>query len=133
MPAPTSFALLDEAVVSDGHHFTVFAEQLSIPTAILVSQGAAIVQHGTETWWLKDTDGDDVADTRKLLISGWSMNDTHGGVSHFQYGLDNWIYAMQGYNDSHPVLEPAKKERSDSVDRNRHALIVNSRAPSGDI
>ena len=32
------------------------------------------------------------------------MRDTHGGPSNFRYGLDNWIWAMQGYNDSQPVL-----------------------------
>ena len=32
------------------------------------------------------------------------MGDTHGGVSNFQYGPDNWIWAMQGYNNSQPVI-----------------------------
>ena len=84
--------------------FTVFAEQLSIPTAIAFYRGGAIVQSGTQTLYLKDTDGDGRADLRKVLISGWNMRDTHGGVSNFRYGLDNWYWAMQGYNDSQPVL-----------------------------
>src|SRR5260370_41695107 len=29
------------------------------------------------------------------------MRDTHGGPSNMQYGLDNWVWGMQGYNDSH--------------------------------
>jgi len=89
----------------DGHadKFTVFAEKLSIPTSIIFSRGSVIVQNATETLVLKDTNGDDVADQRQLLISGWELGDTHGGVSNFQYGLDNWIWAMQGYNDSKPV------------------------------
>jgi putative membrane-bound dehydrogenase-like protein len=74
--------------------FTVFAEKLSIPTAIAFYRGGAIVQNGTETLYLKDTDGDDQADLRKTLITGWNMRDTHGGVSNFQYGLDNWYWAM---------------------------------------
>lgn len=85
-------------------HFTVFAEQLSIPTAIAFYRGGVIVQSGTETLYLKDTDGDGRADLRKTLITGWNMRDTHGGVSNFRYGLDNWYWAMQGYNDSQPVL-----------------------------
>ena len=91
---------------TDGDHiadkFTVFAEGLSIPTAIVIHRGGAVVQNGTETIYLKDTDGDDVADERTTLISGWSLGDTHGGVSNFRYGLDNWIWAMQGYNNSTP-------------------------------
>jgi putative membrane-bound dehydrogenase-like protein len=84
--------------------FTIFAEGLSIPTTLLPVYGGLLVQNGTETLFLKDTDGDDVADVREVLITGWAMNDTHGGVSNFRYGLDNWIYAMQGYNDSQPVI-----------------------------
>lgn len=84
--------------------FTVFAEKLSIPTAIAFHRGGAIVQHALETLFLKDTNGDDQADVREVLITGWELGDTHGGVSNFQYGLDNWIWAMQGYNNSRPVI-----------------------------
>jgi glucose/arabinose dehydrogenase len=93
--------------------FTVFAEELSIPTSIAFHRGGAIVQNGTETLYLKDTDGDDRADVREVLITGWAMNDTHGGVSNFQYGLDNWIWAMQGYNNSTPTIngEPQQSFR----------------------
>lgn len=82
--------------------FTIFAEGLSIPTAILICRGGAVVQNGTETLYLKDTDGDDKADLRTTLITGWALGDTHGGVSNFRYGLDNWIWSMQGYNTSTP-------------------------------
>ncbi|MBD3675066.1 MAG: ThuA domain-containing protein [Planctomycetaceae bacterium] len=91
--------------------FTVFAEQLSIPTAIEFWRGGAIVQNGTETLYLKDTDGDDVADTRKVLFGGWELGDTHGGVSNFRYGLNNWIYAMQGYNNSAPTINGEEQQR----------------------
>ncbi len=83
--------------------FTIFAEGLSIPTAILIYRGGAVVQNGTETIYLKDTTGDGQADVRTTLISGWALGDTHGGVSNFRYGLDNWVWAMQGYNSSTPV------------------------------
>src|SRR5205823_331613 len=88
--------------------FTIFAEKLSIPTAITFYRGGAIVQDGTKTLYLKDTDGDDKADLRKVLVTGWGMRDTHSEVSNFQFGLDNWYYAMQGYNDSRPVLTDGK-------------------------
>lgn len=84
--------------------FTVFAEGLSIPTAIVIYRGGAVVQNGVETIYLKDTNGDDVADERTTLITGWALGDTHGGVSNFRYGLDNWIWSMQGYNNSSPTV-----------------------------
>lgn len=92
--------------------FTVFAENLSIPTAIIFHRGGVIIQDGTETLYLKDTDGDDKADIHEVLIRGWALGDTHGGVSNFQYGLDNWIWAMQGYNNSAPEYGDGKKSTS---------------------
>ncbi|PQO44029.1 PVC-type heme-binding CxxCH protein [Blastopirellula marina] len=89
--------------------YTIFAEELSIPTSILPYRGGAIVQNGTETLFLKDTDGDGKADVRKRLITNWTLGDTHGGVSNFHYGLDNWIWGMQGYNDSAPVINGEKQ------------------------
>ena len=87
--------------------FTVFADKLSIPTTLTFHDGGVIVQDGTKTLYLKDTDGDDVADVRRVMFTGWNQRDTHGGVSNFQYGLDNWIWAMQGYNTSRPVSPDA--------------------------
>ncbi len=91
--------------------FTVFADKLSIPTSMVFSRGSVIVQNATETLVLTDTNGDDVSDKREVLISGWELGDTHGGVSNFQYGLDNWIWAMQGYNNSKPVSGGVEQEQ----------------------
>lgn len=90
--------------------FTVFAEKLSIPTALLPCRGGLLVQDGAETVFLQDTNGDDRADERHVLITGWGITDTHGGVSNFRYGLDNWIWAMQGYNRSQPVVDGKKQQ-----------------------
>lgn len=100
---------------NDGHadRFTIFAENLSIPSTLVCYRGGVIVQDGPTTVYLKDTDGDDKADFRQSLITGWAMGDTHGGVSNFQYGPDNWIWGMQGYNNSQPVIngEPQMRFR----------------------
>jgi len=84
--------------------FTLFAEGLTIPTALVPYRDGVVVQNGTETIYLKDTTGDGVADQKVVLLTGWGMGDTHGGVSNFRYGLDNWIWAMQGYNYSSPKI-----------------------------
>ena len=93
--------------------FTVFAQHLSIPSTLVCYRGGVIVQNGAKTIYLKDVDDDDVADFRQELITGWSMGDTHGGVSNFQYGPDNWIWGMQGYNNSEPIIngEPQMRFR----------------------
>ena len=88
--------------------FTVFAEGLSVPTALGFHRGGVLVQNGTETLFLKDTDGDGRADRREVVFTGWNLRDTHGGVSNFFNGLDNHVWAMQGYNASRPVRPGAE-------------------------
>ncbi len=78
--------------------FTVFAEKLSIPTSLAFSRGGAIVHQMPHTLFLKDRDGDDVADERTVLFTGWSYGDTHAGPSNLHYGLDNWIHGIVGYS-----------------------------------
>lgn len=77
--------------------FTVFAENLSIPTSIEFAYGGLVVLQPPQTLFLKDTDGDDHADVREILFTGWSVDDTHAGPSNLRYGFDNWYYGMVGY------------------------------------
>src|SRR5207237_6604098 len=42
--------------------FTVFADDLSIPTSLAFARGGVLVHSDTETLFLKDTNGDDKAD-----------------------------------------------------------------------
>ena len=78
--------------------FTVFAEGLSIPTSLLFANGGVIVLQAPDTLFLKDTDGDDKADVRKVLFTGWGTGDTHAGPSNLRWGLDNWIWGIVGYS-----------------------------------
>jgi len=69
--------------------FTVFAENLNIPTSMVFSNDGVIVSMAPDFVFLKDTDGDDVADVREVIMTGWGKNDTHAGPSNLQYGIDN--------------------------------------------
>jgi putative membrane-bound dehydrogenase-like protein len=83
---------------------TVFAEGLSIPTSLMFHKGSVIAFDAKQTVMFTDKDGDGKADERKVVFGTWAQNDTHGGPSNMNYGLDNWIYAMQGYNNSTLVV-----------------------------
>ncbi len=78
--------------------FTRFAEKLSIPTSMVFANGGVICTNGSEMLFLKDTNGDDKADERRVLFDGFKMGDTHAGPSNLRYGLDGWIYATVGYS-----------------------------------
>jgi putative membrane-bound dehydrogenase-like protein len=78
--------------------FTVFAETLSIPTSLAFAGGGVVIHQAPETLFLKDTDGDDKADERRVLFRGWGTSDTHAGPSNLRYGMDNWLYGIVGYS-----------------------------------
>lgn len=78
--------------------FTIFADQLNIPTSLVFANGGVIVAQAPHFVFLRDTDGDDVADERQNLISGWGKFDTHAGPSNLTYGHDNMIWGAVGYS-----------------------------------
>lgn len=78
--------------------FTVFAENLSIPTGIAFANGGVIVYHAPDTLFLKDTTGDGKADLKEVLFTGWGSRDTHAQASNLRYGLDNWYWGAIGYS-----------------------------------
>lgn len=76
----------------------VFADGLSIPTGIVAVNGGFIVSQAPHFLFLKDTDGDDKADVRKVINSGWGTFDTHAGPNNLRYGHDNRIWGAVGYS-----------------------------------
>ena len=77
---------------------TIFAENLNIPTSFVFYDGGIIVSQAPHFLFLKDTNGDDKADTREIIIDGWGTFDTHAGPSNLQNGIDNNIYGVVGYS-----------------------------------
>ncbi len=78
--------------------FTIFADKLNIPTSFTFSNGGIIVSEAPSFLFLKDTDGDDKADIRQTLLTGWGKRDTHAQASNLRYGLDNKIWGVVGYS-----------------------------------
>jgi putative membrane-bound dehydrogenase-like protein len=78
--------------------FTVFADQLNIPTGLVLARGGVIVSQPPRFLFLKDTDGDDKADVREEIMTGWGIGDTHAQAAQLHYGYDNLIYGTVGYS-----------------------------------
>lgn len=78
--------------------FTVFAEGLNIPTGLVFANGGLIVSQPPRFLFLKDTDGDEVADVREEIMTGWGIGDTHAQASNLHYGYDNWLHGAVGYS-----------------------------------
>jgi putative membrane-bound dehydrogenase-like protein len=78
--------------------FTVFADKLNIPTSLVFVNGGVIVAQPPRFLFLKDSDGDDKADKREVVMEGWGIGDTHAQASNLHYGYDNWLYGCVGYS-----------------------------------
>ncbi|MCY7358469.1 MAG: ThuA domain-containing protein, partial [Rudanella sp.] len=80
--------------------FTIFADKLNIPTSMVFANGGVVVSMAPYFVFLKDTNGDDKADVRENILTGWDKNDTHFGPSNLQYGFNNklWGVVGSGYN-----------------------------------
>jgi putative membrane-bound dehydrogenase-like protein len=83
---------------------TVFADKINIPTSLCLVNGGVVVMAAPQTFFLKDTDGNDVADERTVLFSGWGKGDTHAGPSSIRYGFDGWIWGTVGYSGFNGVV-----------------------------
>lgn len=78
--------------------FTIFADKLNIPTSFVFANGGLIVSNAPSFLFLKDADGDDKADIRQPLLTGWGKEDTHAQASNLRYGFDNKIWGVVGYS-----------------------------------
>ena len=68
--------------------------------------GGVLVTCPPELIFLKDTDGDGVADVRIVMLQGLDSSDTHHGANNLIYGPDGGIYWQSGvfmqHNHEHP-------------------------------
>ena len=85
---------------------TDFADGLNIPTGVLPwhkpeHKAGCIAWSIPNIWYFADTDGDDKADHREILFGPLGYEkDTHGMCSSFRMGLDGWVYATHGFNNT---------------------------------
>lgn len=73
-----------------------FAGDLHNPTGLEFWNGGVFVGCAPDLWFLKDTDGDDVADVRERVLHGLSSGDTHHSANSFVIGPDGGLYFQEG-------------------------------------
>jgi len=66
------------------------------PTGFEFWNGGVIVASVPDLLFLKDTDGDDVADVRIRLLGALGSADTHHSANNFIYGPDGFLYYQRG-------------------------------------
>jgi len=75
---------------------TVFADRLSMPTAVLPdASGGAFVAQSADLLHFTDTDGDGKADSKTRVLSGFGTEDTHHNLHTLRRGPDGRIWMNQ--------------------------------------
>lgn len=77
---------------------TVFAEGLSWPTGAACWKGGVFVTATPDVWYLKDTNGDGVADVRQKIFTGFKKLNVQAVMNNPIWGLDHRIYVAGGSN-----------------------------------
>lgn len=75
---------------------TTFARGLHLPIGFRLGDGGAYVSLQPNLHFLKDTDGDDVADTNDIVLHGFDTADSHHSISAFQWGPGGELYFQEG-------------------------------------
>jgi putative membrane-bound dehydrogenase-like protein len=100
---------------------TDFATGLTYPNGVMPWDGGVFVSVAPDLLYLKDTNGDGIADERRVALTGFNANRTAQiRFSHPTLGPDGWIYLTSGLNGgrvtvpAHPERPPIEFTSSDS-------------------
>ncbi|MDB4474789.1 c-type cytochrome, partial [Opitutaceae bacterium] len=96
---PNDKLLILEDIDGDGRadKQTTFADGLHLPIGFAIQpDGSVILSQQPRLIRLIDTDGDDVADKREILLTGFDSHDTHHAIGAFTSGPTGDIYLLEG-------------------------------------
>lgn len=100
---------------------TIFADELSWPTGVACWKGGIFVIATPDLWYLKDTDGDGIADFRQKLYTGFRKYNIQAVANNLKWGVDHLIYGAGSGNGGtivpgdEPNAKPLVLRRQDFV------------------
>jgi putative membrane-bound dehydrogenase-like protein len=101
-PENTPSGYVTRLVDSDGDgrfdKRTIFVDGLSWPTSVVPYDSGVFIAVAPEILYTKDTDGDGVADLKRVMFSGFGNQNVQALVNGLLWGLDGWIYGVGGGN-----------------------------------
>jgi glucose/arabinose dehydrogenase len=95
---PNDKVLILEDANSDGKadRCTTFADGLHLPIGIELGDGGVYLSQMPNLMFLKDTNGDDRADTRELIMHGFDTADSHHALHAFTWDPGGALYWQEG-------------------------------------
>lgn len=101
-----------EDIDGDGRVDTVkvYADGLNLATGLLVGNGGVYVGEAPNLWFLEDTNGDDIADKKTAVLTGFGLEDRHEMLNGFTWGPDGRMYMTHGVFTRSSVMDPDDKQ-----------------------
>lgn len=95
---PNDKVLILEDANNDGtaDRCTTFADGLHLPIGIELGDGGVYLSQMPNLMFLKDTNGDDRADTRELIMHGFDTADSHHAMHAFTWDPGGALYWNEG-------------------------------------
>jgi putative membrane-bound dehydrogenase-like protein len=94
----------------------VFADHLAMPMGILPYKDGAIVGHGPDVLFIRDTDEDGKGDRRELILTGFGIQDSHLMPHQFTRAPGGWFFLAQGaFNYSRVVTRDGREHKFDQT------------------
>lgn len=86
----------------------LFAEGLGVPNGLMRWKNGLLVADAPDLLYLEDTNGDNLADVRRIVLTGLAPSGTPSQA--LLYGMDNWVYMAHGEKTVGPIRYPNKPD-----------------------
>lgn len=70
----------------------VFADGLTLPMGIMRWKKGILVADSPNILYFEDTDGNQKADKREVVLTGFSLSNPQHNMNTPKFGIDNWVY-----------------------------------------
>lgn len=107
-PFPSDRLLILEDTDQDGKadKRTVFYNRLHIPTGFAFWDGGVLVMDGSGIRFLRDDNGDDIADTSEIWLDGIGTDDTHHTSGAWEWSPGGFLHMLEGVSMTTSVESP---------------------------
>lgn len=92
---------------------TIFADRLYLPTSFELGKGGVFVSQPPNVWFMKDSDGDDKADEKEIILHGFGTEDVHHTLDTYTWGPDGALYWHTGTFLHSQIETPYGPQRGD--------------------
>ncbi|HKI18655.1 MAG TPA: dehydrogenase, partial [Isosphaeraceae bacterium] len=109
---------------------TVFLDGLSWPTGVVPYDDGVFVAVAPDLLYAKDTNGNGVADVKKVMFTGFGTENVQGLLNGLLWGPDGWIYGVTSSNGgeirnlSRPGVKPVQVRGRDFRDFSLNSTVI---------